>query len=118
MRLRPFLPTSSHRKLFPFLQIGPTLILSSLRQFECKGDCSHVASRPEILRYTKAVLWQRRGSLQMNLGFIESKTYDEISIGDTASTEHVLTHDDAMAFASISGFHAMLNSAELVERAG
>ena len=54
----------------------------------------------------------------MNLGFIESKTYDEISIGDTASTEHVLTHDDAMAFASISGFHAMLNSAELVERAG
>jgi len=54
----------------------------------------------------------------MNLGFIESKTYDEISIGDTASTEHVLTPDDAMAFASISGFHAMLNSAELVQRAG
>jgi len=54
----------------------------------------------------------------MNLGFIESKTYDEISVGDTASTEHVLTTDDAMAFASISGFHAMLNSAELVERAG
>ena len=38
----------------------------------------------------------------MNLGFIESKTYDEIAIGDTASTEHVLTTDDAMAFASIS----------------
>jgi phosphate acetyltransferase len=54
----------------------------------------------------------------MNLGFIESKTYNEISIGDTASTEHVLTPDDAMAFASISGFNAMLNSAELVERAG
>jgi phosphate acetyltransferase len=54
----------------------------------------------------------------MDLGFIESKTYEEISVGDTASTEHVLTPDDAMAFASISGFHAMLNSAELVQRAG
>ena len=54
----------------------------------------------------------------MNLGFIESKTYDEISVGDTAGTEHVLTTDDAMAFASISGFHSMLNSAELLERAG
>ena len=54
----------------------------------------------------------------MNLGFIESKTYDEIAIGDTASTEHVLTTDDAMAFASISGFHSMLNADELVERAG
>ncbi|HEY1578241.1 MAG TPA: bifunctional enoyl-CoA hydratase/phosphate acetyltransferase [Terracidiphilus sp.] len=54
----------------------------------------------------------------MNLGFIESKTYDEISIGDTASTEHVLTIDDAMAFASISGFSAVLNSDEQTERAG
>src|SRR5208283_4780112 len=54
----------------------------------------------------------------MNLGFIESKTYDEISVGDTASTEHVLTADDAMAFASISGFHSILNSDELIERTG
>ena len=54
----------------------------------------------------------------MNLGFIESKTYDEISIGDTASTEHVLTTDDAMAFASISGFHSVLNADELIQRAG
>ena len=54
----------------------------------------------------------------MNLGFIESKTYDEIAVGDTAGTEHVLTTDDAMAFASISGFHSMLNSDELIERAG
>ncbi len=54
----------------------------------------------------------------MNLGFIESKTYDEISVGDTAGTEHVLTTDDAMAFASISGFHSMLNSDELIDRAG
>lgn len=54
----------------------------------------------------------------MNLGFIESKTYDEIAIGDSASTEHVLTTDDAMAFASISGFHSMLNADELVKRAG
>ena len=54
----------------------------------------------------------------MNLGFIESKTYDEISIGDTASTEHVLTIDDAMAFASISGFHSMLNADELIQRGG
>ena len=54
----------------------------------------------------------------MNLGFIESKTYDEISVGDTAGTEHVLTTDDAMAFASISGFHSVLNSDELIERAG
>src|SRR5579862_8399916 len=54
----------------------------------------------------------------MNLGFIESKTYDEISVGDTATTEHVLTADDAMAFASISGFHAVLNADELIERAG
>ena len=54
----------------------------------------------------------------MNLGFIESKTYDEISIGDTAATEHVLTADDAMAFASISGFNAVLNSEEIMERGG
>jgi phosphotransacetylase len=54
----------------------------------------------------------------MNLGFIESKTYDEISIGDTARTEHVLTTDDAMAFASISGFDSVLKSDELIERAG
>ena len=46
----------------------------------------------------------------MNLGFIESKTYDEISVGDTARTEHVLTTDDAMAWASISGFTAVLDS--------
>jgi len=54
----------------------------------------------------------------MNLGFIESKTYDEISIGETAATEHVLTTDDAMAFASISGFNSVLKSEELIERAG
>jgi len=54
----------------------------------------------------------------MDLGFIESKTYDEISIGDTATTEHVFTTDDAMAFASISGFHAVLNSDEFIERSG
>jgi len=54
----------------------------------------------------------------MNLGIIESKTYDEISVGDTATTEHVLTTDDAMAFASISGFHSVLNSDELIDRAG
>jgi phosphate acetyltransferase len=54
----------------------------------------------------------------MDLGFIESKTYEEISIGDTATTEHVLTTDDAMAFASISGFRSVLNADELIERAG
>jgi len=54
----------------------------------------------------------------MNLGFIESKTYDEIAIGDTASTEHVLTTNDAMAFASISGFNSVLNNDEIIERAG
>ena len=53
----------------------------------------------------------------MNLGFIESKTYEEIAVGDTAATEHVLTADDAMAFASISGFHSVLRSDELIERA-
>ena len=54
----------------------------------------------------------------MNLGFIESKTYEEISVGDTARTEHVLTTDDAMAFASISGFDSVLSTDELIERAG
>jgi phosphotransacetylase/acyl dehydratase len=54
----------------------------------------------------------------MDLGFIESKTFDEIAIGDTAGTEHVLTTDDAMAFASISGFTSVLNSEEIIERAG
>jgi phosphotransacetylase len=54
----------------------------------------------------------------MNLGFIESKTYEEISIGDTARTEHVLTTDDAMAFASISGFESVVNFDELTELAG
>lgn len=54
----------------------------------------------------------------MNLGFIESKTFDEIAIGDTARTEHVLTMDDAMAFASISGFNSVLKSEEIIERAG
>src|SRR3954454_11665795 len=54
----------------------------------------------------------------MNLGFIESKTYDEISVGDIARTEHVLTLNDAMAFASISGFDSVLSEEELIERAG
>ncbi|MGA2848418.1 MAG: bifunctional enoyl-CoA hydratase/phosphate acetyltransferase [Terracidiphilus sp.] len=54
----------------------------------------------------------------MDLGFIESKTYEEISVGDLATTEHVLTEEDAMAFASISGFHSVLRSDELIERAG
>jgi phosphotransacetylase/acyl dehydratase len=54
----------------------------------------------------------------MNLGFIESKTFDEIAIGDSAGTEHVLTMDDAMAFASISGFNSVLKSEEIIERAG
>ena len=53
----------------------------------------------------------------MNLGFIESKTYDEISVGDTAGTEHVLTTEDAMALASISGFTSVLDSDELIDRA-
>ena len=54
----------------------------------------------------------------MDLGFIESKTYEDISIGDTAATEHVFSTDDAMVFASISGFSAVLNSDEQIERAG
>ncbi len=54
----------------------------------------------------------------MNLGFIESKTFDEIEVGDAARTEHVLTTDDAMAFASISGFTSVLNQEELIQRAG
>ena len=53
----------------------------------------------------------------MNLGFIENKTYDEISVGDTARTEHVLTTEDAMAWASISGFTAVLDSEGLIDRA-
>ncbi|MGO9775658.1 MAG: bifunctional enoyl-CoA hydratase/phosphate acetyltransferase [Terracidiphilus sp.] len=53
----------------------------------------------------------------MNLGFIENKTYDEISVGDTARTEHVLTTEDAMAWASISGFNSILDSDELIDRA-
>jgi phosphotransacetylase/acyl dehydratase len=53
----------------------------------------------------------------MNLGFIENKTYDEISIGDTAATEHVLTMEDAMAWASISGFSSVLDSDEHIGRA-
>jgi phosphotransacetylase len=54
----------------------------------------------------------------MNLGFIESKTFDDIAVGDTARKEHVYTMDDAMAFASVSGFNCVLNSEEIVERAG
>jgi phosphotransacetylase/acyl dehydratase len=54
----------------------------------------------------------------MNLGFIESKTFEEIEIGEIARTEHVLTMDDAMAFASISGFNSVLKSEEIIERAG
>ena len=54
----------------------------------------------------------------MNLGFIESKRFDEIAVGDTASTNHVLTQDDAMAFASISGFTAVLSQDEVIERTG
>jgi phosphotransacetylase len=53
----------------------------------------------------------------MNLGFIENKTYDEISVGDTARTEHVLTTQDAMAWASISGFNSVLDPDELIDRA-
>jgi phosphotransacetylase len=53
----------------------------------------------------------------MNLGFIENKTYDEISVGDTARTEHILTTEDAMAWASISGFTAVLDSEGLIDRA-
>jgi phosphotransacetylase/acyl dehydratase len=60
----------------------------------------------------------RQEGMLMDLGFIESKTYDEISVGDTARTEHVLTAEDAMAFASISGFRSVLNADELIERAG
>ncbi|MGD0294664.1 MAG: bifunctional enoyl-CoA hydratase/phosphate acetyltransferase [Terracidiphilus sp.] len=53
----------------------------------------------------------------MNLGFIENKTYDEISVGDIARTEHVLTTEDAMAWASISGFNSVLDSDKLLDRA-
>jgi phosphate acetyltransferase len=54
----------------------------------------------------------------MDLGFIESKTFEEIAVGDTAGTDHVLTADDAMAFASISGFTAVLSPEEVIERTG
>ncbi len=54
----------------------------------------------------------------MDLGFIESKTFEEIAVGDTAKTDHVLTADDAMAFASISGFTAVLSQDEVIERTG
>jgi phosphotransacetylase/acyl dehydratase len=54
----------------------------------------------------------------MDLGYIESKTFEEISVGDTAHTEHVLTSEDATAFASISGFHSVLSADELIQRAG
>jgi phosphotransacetylase/acyl dehydratase len=53
----------------------------------------------------------------MNLGFIENKTYDEISVGDTAKTEHVLTMEDAMAWASISGFNSILDTDGIIDRA-
>lgn len=46
----------------------------------------------------------------MDLGFIENKTFEEISVGDTAWTEHVLTKEDKMAWASISGFTAVPDS--------
>jgi len=52
----------------------------------------------------------------MDLGFIENKTYEEISIGDTARAEHVLTREDSMAFASVSGFTAVVNADGLVDR--
>lgn len=54
----------------------------------------------------------------MNLGFIESKTYEEIAIGDTAHTEHILTQEDGMAFASISGFNSVLQPEEVIARTG
>jgi phosphotransacetylase len=54
----------------------------------------------------------------MDLGIIESKTYEEIAVGDVAKTEHVLTTEDGMAFASISGFNSVLRSDELIQRAG
>ncbi len=53
----------------------------------------------------------------MDLGFIENKTYDEISVGDTAGTEHVLTIEDAMAWASISGFTAFPDSGGIIDGA-
>src|SRR5450755_3745392 len=61
---------------------------------------------------------ERAGNKRMDLGYIESKTYDDISVGDIARTEHVLTMNDAMAFASISGFNSVLSSEELIARAG
>src|SRR6476661_3202030 len=75
---------------------------------------------PQNIGWQVAEDWltNRAEGVVMNLGFIESKTYDEISVGDTAKTEHVLTTDDAMAFASISGFDSVLKTDELIERAG
>ena len=54
----------------------------------------------------------------MDLRYIESNTYDEIEVGPVARTEHVLTTEDAMACASISGFHSVLKSDEIIDRAG
>ena len=62
---------------------------------------NHARGSYDALRLQNGLRLSRKGTC-MNLGFIESKTYDEISVGDTARTEHVLTTDDAMAFASIS----------------
>jgi phosphate acetyltransferase len=83
-------------------------------------DSSHFLPRSKSLLWPWLQTgWRLSGEGNcMDLGFIESKTYDEISVGDTASTEHVLTTEDAMAFASISGFHSVLKSDELIERAG
>jgi phosphotransacetylase/acyl dehydratase len=52
----------------------------------------------------------------MDLGFIENKPYDEISIGDIATAEHVFTREDAIAFASVSGFTAVVNADGLADR--
>ena len=84
------------------------------------GDSSHFGRRaPADTMIVSSNDNELNGKgMAMSLGFIESKTYDEISVGDTAGTEHVLTTEDAMAFASISGFHSMLNADELKERAG
>lgn len=52
----------------------------------------------------------------MNLGYIENRTYGEIAVGDAATTEHVLTGDDTMAFASVSGFNSVLSAEGLGDR--
>jgi len=36
-------------------------------------------------------------------GFIENRTFDEIAVGETASTQHTLTRDDIELFAVVSG---------------